>query len=95
MALRVRDVTSPVVSPDTCHERRLNRAEAAAYVSEKYGVPLRRRTLEATPLPYIVVNRQALYERPELDRYAQSKIAAASRRTGRAPARETAARLGA
>jgi hypothetical protein len=63
-------------------KKRLNRQAAATYVSETYGVPLSPRTLEATPVPFIVVNGHALYEVEDLDRYAQGKIAAASRRLG-------------
>ena len=64
-------------------EKRVNRREAASYITERYGFRLSPRTLEATSVSYIVVNGQAIYQIAELDRYAQGKIAAASRRTGR------------
>jgi glutaredoxin len=64
-------------------EKRLTRREAASYVTATYGIRLSPRTLENTPVPYIVVNGQAIYETKELDRYARDKIAVASRRMGR------------
>ncbi len=73
-------------------EKRLTRRNAAAYVSETYGFNLSSRTLEDAPVPYIVVCGQALYQKAELDRWAQGKIAAASRRVGRlAHTRDTVA----
>ena len=65
-------------------DKRLNRREAAAYVTETYGFRLSPRTLEDAAVPYIVVNGQAIYQVADLDRYAQGKIVSAARRTGRA-----------
>lgn len=70
-------------------EKRRTRREAAAYVTETYGIRLSPRTLEATPVPYIVANGQALYQVADLDRYARDKIASAARRTGRASPRRS------
>jgi hypothetical protein len=64
-------------------EKRLNRRDAATYVIDTYGFRLSPRTLEYAPIPYIVVNGQAIYQRAELDKWAQAKIANASRRIGR------------
>jgi hypothetical protein len=64
-------------------EKRLTRRDAAAYVTETYGFKLSSRTLEDAPVPYIVVCGQALYQKVELDNWAQGKIASASRRIGR------------
>jgi len=65
-------------------DKRLNRREAAEYVTGKYGFRLSHRTLEAQPIPYIVVNGQAIYQTADLEKYAEAKIAAAARRIGRA-----------
>jgi hypothetical protein len=64
-------------------EKRLNRRGAATYVTETYGFRLSPRTLEYAPIPYIVVNGQAIYQKTELDKWADAKIANASRRIGR------------
>lgn len=77
---RARRQTLEVALP----EKRLNRRDAATYVIDTYGFRLSPRTLEYAPIPYIVVNGQAIYQRAELDKWAQGKIANASRRVGRA-----------
>jgi hypothetical protein len=64
-------------------EKRLNRRSAADYVMDRYGFRLSARTLEDAPIPYIVVNGQAIYKIADLDQYAQNKINSASRRMGR------------
>jgi hypothetical protein len=47
--------------------------------------------MEALPVPYLVVNGQALYEVADLDTYAQAKLAGASRRMGRGATARSAA----
>jgi hypothetical protein len=68
----------------TLPEKRLNRPQAAAYVVAGYGFRLSPRTLEYAAIPYIVVNGQAVYLKADLDKWAEGKIANASRRIGRA-----------
>lgn len=70
---------------------RMNRREAAAYITGKYGFRQSHRTMEALPVPYLVVNGQALYEVADLDTYAQAKLAGASRRMGRGATARSAA----
>jgi hypothetical protein len=63
-------------------QKRLNRKQASAYLEEKYGVILSRRTLEEKPIPYIVLEAQAMYLAADLDAYIDRQIAQAPRRMG-------------
>jgi hypothetical protein len=61
---------------------RKHRRKAALYLSEKVGVPVSHRSLEAMPIPYQVINGYAIYDEADLDTHAEQMLSA-PRRTGR------------
>jgi hypothetical protein len=63
-------------------DKRLTRAQAAAFVTDQTGVPLAARSLEKLPVPYCVLIGKAMYCRADLLRYVEQTVARASRRMG-------------
>jgi hypothetical protein len=74
-------------------ERLLRRAEAAAYVTETYGLPCSPKTLAKLACvssdgpPFRLAGRIPLYPKPGLDAWAQSKIGPLVRSTSEFPRR--------
>jgi hypothetical protein len=58
----------------------LPRPAARTYLEEKIGVPLGPRALESLPIPYVLINRRALYAQEDLDAWVQTVVANAVRR---------------
>lgn len=62
--------------------KRLTRVQAAAHLADRLGVPFSPRTVEKLPVPYALLNGRSSYLATDLDAYADSMTASATRRTG-------------
>jgi hypothetical protein len=72
--------------PEVTGKKFFRRAEAALYVTERWGIPRSPRTLAKLACigggpPFRRAGRFPLYEPPDLDDWAQSKISAPVRTT--------------
>ena len=74
------------VDPSELTRKRMRRAAAAAYLTEKLGPPVSPNTLRSWKIPYKVAGRDASYAAEDLDAFATARLAAAAvRLAGTAP----------
>jgi hypothetical protein len=60
--------------------RVFSRAAAAEYIQEATGVPFSRHTLRDRPIPFVIVNRHAVYLEDDLNAFIDGLFANAVRR---------------
>jgi hypothetical protein len=80
-------------APANRDERFLRRADAAAYVTDRYGFPCSRQWLAKLAVVgggpvFRKAGRYPIYQPADLDRWAQARIGPAQRSTSDASARE-------
>jgi hypothetical protein len=74
------------VDPSELTRKRLRRAAAAAYLSDKLGPTISPNTMRSWGIPYKVTGRDATYEVRDLDVFVEARLAsAAARLPGSAP----------
>jgi hypothetical protein len=74
------------MSDRTLHSRRLNRVSSARYLAELLGRPVSPNTLRMWDIRRRQVGRDSVYEVPDLDAFAEARLAAAPERGAGAPA---------
>jgi hypothetical protein len=84
--LYIAAMAKEAVDGSELQRKRLRRAAAAAYLTDKLGPNVSPNTLRSWPIPYKQLGRDATYEIRDLDAFAEARIAgAAVRRPGPSP----------
>jgi hypothetical protein len=81
--LYVAAVAKEAVDKSELTRKRLRRAAAAAYLTDKLGPTISPNTMRSWGIPYKVTGRDATYAVQDLDAFAEARLAAAAvRRAG-------------
>jgi hypothetical protein len=71
-------VAKEAVDKSELQRKRMRRAAAAAYLTDRLGPNVSPNTLRNWPIPYKLTGRDATYDVRDLDTFAETRLAAAA-----------------